>query len=243
VASLKGEITWIQGSYPDQVIVTDDVWLDKAHYFYFAVELGKRPVSDVEPVKVIYDPKGDRCIILTRVHFNVLVMWISPKIVKSPLNARSLPITRFLWSCHTPSIISENFENKIEKINTDRPPWWGQFEYWLGWQYLKLSLKKKLSHEEAKFGPNWGKDLRGYEGRVLVDVGGTYLQNLRGGEVLFNSKFLEKEAKELAVIGRDEDVAKTIEDIKKIGDGKSITVDAIKKFLNNFITPISSLKE
>jgi len=240
MASWNEEITWIQGSHPDLVIVKSARydWLDKAHYFYFAVELGKRLISDVEPVNVIYNPDRDRCIILTRVHFNVLVMWVSPKIVQSPTNAhaRLLPITRFLWLCHTPSIISEDFENKFEKIKTDetaKP--WRKFEYWLGWVYLKLSLKKKLSHEEAKLGPNWGKDFGGYDDRVVGDI--TYLEKYRKGEILFNSRFLENEAKELAVIGNKEDVAKTIKDIKEIGDGESITVDAIKKFINNFINP------
>jgi len=220
LASWGEEITWIQGSRPNLVIVKGNGWVGKAHYFYFAVELGERPISDVEPVRVASGLLAeDHYIVLTRVHFNILVMWISPRIVEK------LPLTRFLLATHTPFILSQDFKYKIEKIEDAPVEWWKQFKYSMGWLWLLLFLKKP---ERAELDES--KEM--YSDRIVADV--TFLEKYKKGEILFDFGYLKDKAKELAVIGSEREAAETIENIKGRGKGR-LTVDAIMEFLNDFV--------
>ncbi len=193
--------------------------MDNVHYFYFAVELGVRPISDVEPVRVISKLRGDR-IALTRVHFNVLVMWINPTIVE--IQNKKLPLTKFLKGSHTPLVLSEDFQFSIKKIQNKQHKWWEQFQYWLGWTYLRLFLNSESFNL---------LDKKTYGDRVVTDK--TYIGQYRNAEIRFDLNFLQNTAMEIAIIGNRQDVDNTLKNIKN-EDHDELTVEAIKRFLEKF---------
>jgi len=70
----------------------------RIHYFYWRWDLYKK--DDYEPVKV-HSEKG---IVLTRVHWHGLVLWVSPKL------DRGKPLVGFAPGVHTPLVVSENWD-------------------------------------------------------------------------------------------------------------------------------------
>lgn len=94
-------------------VIVRDKSSDSAHYFCFPAERGRTKLDDVEPLqRSDYPVRGkDITIMLSRLHYIGLVIWIGPKAHVKDQEAR--PLCRFAWSVHTPCIDVEKTDSSI----------------------------------------------------------------------------------------------------------------------------------
>ncbi len=112
------EIAWVDGDTEKLQITLRDPLIDSAHYFVFPLEFTIPRIiysPDIEPVqrKELVIGEKEYRIMLSRIHYWGLVIWINPELFLHGIDSR--PVCLFSSMVHTPRIWFSNTDGAYKK--------------------------------------------------------------------------------------------------------------------------------
>lgn len=191
---------------------------DGSTYFYFPGEFTFPKLikwKDIEPARILQRKIGeDSCdIILTRVHYWCLVIWINPDKHNS-LNGEK-PVIYFKWNFHTPHLYKQAaLKHRFDIVG-------GRI---LG-KKEKLVLKIAMDSFESDYRSTFDNP-RDYPGMA---------QEIRprivGQDQLFDTQSILNNSAKLILIGSSQEINSILTELTEVGVG--ITLEKIEEFLDS----------
>ncbi len=132
---------WLGGDLKHLRVLVRNESVDAAHYFTFPAERGRTKLDDVEPVQRgrLRLPGRSFTIMLSRLHYLGLVIWIDPKIHERDGSLR--PLCRFALSVHTPCIDMGEKSKVWEKkdvADAEKTSGFQRAQFWLALRLFDL---------------------------------------------------------------------------------------------------------